>query len=234
MNIKLQKYMADHWICSRRKAEEFIKEWLVTVNNEIAHIGQRIDSDVDIIKYNNALIKVKQNFVYYKINKPRWIVSTCAQEDERNIVDIVDIEERVFPIWRLDKNTDWLMLLTNDWRLANKLMHPKFNHTKTYIVKTYWKITDKDLDILSEWVNILNSRTKPCKINRISSWMFQIRLTEWKNRQIRRMVEKVWHEVKWLRRIQIENIDLWNLNPWDYKMLSNKEKKELFTRCDID
>ena len=168
--------------------------------------------------------------VYYKLNKPRGIVTTCAQNWEKNIIDIVDIKQRVFPIWRLDKDTTWLILLTNDGRLANFLMHPKYKHEKEYIVEVFWSITDDALEKMRNWLFILWSYTKKAIVNRISSWKFSIIITEWRNRQIRRMVEKVWFRVKKLKRIRIENIKLWNLESWEYIKLTNNELKDLFKK----
>jgi 23S rRNA pseudouridine2605 synthase/23S rRNA pseudouridine2604 synthase len=231
--MKLQKYMSQAWICSRRKAEEYIAEWLVKVNWEIAHIGQIVDSEVDKIELLDKAIKKQKNLVYYKINKPRWIVTTCANSKiwEQNIIDIIDIKERVFPIWRLDKETTWLLILTNDWRLTNYLIHPRYNHEKEYIVETFWPINDKQLEKMRSWVYILDwYKTKPCKIKRISAGKYSIVLTEWKNRQIRRMAEAVGKRVKKLKRIRIENIELWNLKSGQYRHLSKQELKELFKR----
>lgn len=228
--LRLQKYLSQSWICSRRKAEEYISEWLVKVNWEIATIGMSIDPDVDKVEMLDKAIKDQKNLVYYKLNKPRWIVTTCAQNEEVNIVDIMDVKERVFPIWRLDKETTWLILMTNDGRLANYLMHPKYEHEKEYIVETFWSIDDKSLDEMRNWLFILWSYTKKAKIERLSSWKFSIIITEWRNRQIRRMVEKVWSRVKKLKRIRIENIELWNLDFWQYKHLSNFEITKLFDK----
>lgn len=231
--LRIQKYLSQSWICSRRKAEEYIKEWLIKVNWKIAEIGQIINPEIDNIEFLNKAIIDQNNQVYYKLNKPRWIETTCAQHNEKNIIDIVDIKERVFPIWRLDKETTGLILLTNDWRLANFLMHPKYEHEKEYIVETFWSINDEQLDKMRNWLLILWSYTKESKITRISAWKFSIILTEWRNRQIRRMVENVWSRVKKLKRIRIENIELWRLNPWEYKQLSKFEKDELFKRLNI-
>ena len=161
-------------------------------------------------------------------------MTTCGQKWETAIIDLLDIKERVFPIWRLDKDTTWLILLTNDWRLANFLMHPRYEHEKEYIVETYGKIWDNELDKMRNWLFILWSYTKKCEINRISSSKFSIILKEWRNRQIRRMVEKVGSQVKKLKRIRIENIKLWNLDLWEYKYLTEKELNELFKRLKIE
>ena len=226
--------MSQAWICSRRKAEEYIEAWLVKINWKIATIGESIDPDKDKVEMSDKLIEAQKNLVYYKINKPRWIETTCAQKWGKAIVDIIDIKERVFPIWRLDKETTGLLILTNDGRLANYLMHPSYEHEKEYIVETFWPVLDRQLDSMREWLFILWRKTKRAKVKRLSSWTFSITITEGRNRQIRRMVEKVWSKVKKLKRIRIENIELWNLNFWEYKLLSNKEKKNLFDKLWIN
>ena len=228
--MRLQKYMSQAWITSRRKAEEYIEKWLVKVNGQIAKIGESIYPGIDEVILLDKAIEEQKNFVYYKLNKPRWIETTCAQNNKKNIVDIMDIKERVFPIWRLDKETTWLILMTNDGRLANFLMHPRYEHSKEYIVETFGSIDDNQLDSMRQWLFILWRMTNEASIKRISSGTFSIILTEWRNRQIRRMVEKVWSRVKKLKRIRIENIHLWKLDFWEYKNLSKGELQELFEK----
>jgi 23S rRNA pseudouridine2605 synthase/23S rRNA pseudouridine2604 synthase len=228
--VRIQKYMSQAWICSRRKAEEYIERWLVKVNGQVAKIGESICPDTDKVELLDKAIEEQKNLVYYKLNKPRWIETTCAQHNEKNIVDIMDVKERVFPVWRLDKDTTWLILMTNDWRLANFLMHPRYEHSKEYVVETFWSIDDEQLEWMRKWLFILWSYTKEADIKRISSWTFSITITEWRNRQIRRMVEKVWSRVKKLKRVRIENILLWNLAVWDYKHLTKGELDTLFEK----
>jgi 23S rRNA pseudouridine2605 synthase/23S rRNA pseudouridine2604 synthase len=228
--VRLQKYMSTAWICSRRKAEEYISKGLVKVNWKIAQIGESIDPNIDKVELLDKAIEEQKNFVYYKLNKPRWIETTCAQNNEKNIIDIMDVKERVFPIWRLDKDTTGLILMTNDWRLANFLMHPRYEHSKEYIVETFWSIDDEQLDAMRRWLVILWKMTNEAIIKRVSSWTFSITITEWRNRQIRRMVEKVWSRVKKLKRIRIENINLWKLDFWEYKHLSKGELDWLFEK----
>jgi len=228
--IRLQKYLSEAWICSRRKAEEYIIQKQITVNWEIAVLGMKVDKENDEIKLLEKAIQEEKQRVYYKINKPRWIITTCAQHWEENIIDIVDIKQRVFPIWRLDKESDWLIILTNDWRLTNFLIHPRYEHEKEYLVEVFGPIDDDSLDQLRWWMEILWKITKKAKVKRVSSWTFSIVLTEGKNRQIRRMVEKTWNTVKKLKRIRIENIELWKLAPGEYKSLSNKELTNLFDK----
>jgi len=231
--IRIHKYLSQTWICSRRKAEEYILEWLIKVNWKIAKIWESIDPKIDKVEMLDKAIKEQNELLYFKVNKPWWVVTTCANVWEKTILDIININERVFPIWRLDKETTGLILMTNDWRLANFLMHPKYNHEKEYIVETFWPISEWALEKMRNWLFILWSYTKKAIINKISSGKFSIIISEWRNRQIRRMVEKVGSEVKNLKRIRIENIELWNLKIWEYKALNKGEKEELFKRLEI-
>ena len=225
--------MSQAGICSRRKAEDYIARGLVKVDGETAHIGQVICPDKVTVTLEDKAIKEQKEMVYYKINKPRGIVTTCAEHGDTNVIDIVDIPYRVFPIWRLDKESDGLLILTNDGRLTNYLIHPRYDHQKEYLVEVFGPIWDKELQKMREGMFILWSKTKEAKVTRVASWKFKIILTEWKNRQIRRMVEKVWSRVKKLKRIRVENIELWNLQEWEYKRLSKKEITELFSRLNI-
>ncbi len=231
--MRVQKYLSQAGICSRRKAEEYIKNWLIKINWKTAEIWQSIVPWKDKVTLENKAIKEQKELVYYKFNKPRWIVTTCAQYDDRNILDIINIPQRVFPIWRLDKETTWLIILTNDWRLANFLMHPKYDHQKEYMVETYDIVKDEDLKKMENWLFILWSKTKKAKTKKLNAKKFLITITEWKNRQIRRMVEKIGHRVKKLKRIRIENINLWKLEIWEYKKLTKFEKDELFKKLKI-
>lgn len=231
--IRLQKYLSQAWICSRRKWEEFIEAWLVYINWVKATIGQSVDPDVDKVTLKDKEIGEKQQNVYYKINKPYGIVTTCKQDWESSIIDIVNIPERVFPIWRLDKNSTGLIILTNDGRLSNYLIHPRYQHEKEYIVEVYGKIWDPELLEMSKWVFVLGKKTQETKITRLSSGTFSIVLKEWMNRQIRRMTEKVGHEVKRLKRVRIENIYLWELKEWQYVKINKKDLSELSRRLGI-
>lgn len=251
--MKLQKYLSQSGVCSRRKAEEYIEQGLVSVNGETAHIGQIIDPEKDEIRVDNTVIHEQENFVYYAFNKPRGIVTTClsGKNDEQGILDVVQFSERVFPVGRLDKETTGLILLTNDGRLSNYLIHPRYQHQKEYLVEVYGKIEDQALDKMRRGVKIElkdNSRnakkdenlppkmykTRPCVIERLSSSKFHITLEEGKNRQIRRMVSAVGHDVKKLKRIRIENIHLSNLQEGEFRPLSQNEKSLLFSRLGIE
>jgi pseudouridine synthase len=232
--MRLQKYLSQAGICSRRKAEEYIEKGLVTINGETASIGQSIQVGKDRVELKNDIVEDQKKLVYYKFNKPKGIETTCAQKWGKSIVDIIDIPTRVFPIGRLDKDSEGLILLTNDGRLANYLMHPRYEHQKEYIVDTLWPISDQQLEKMSEGVEILWGYTKKAAIERYASWKFSIILTEGKNRQIRRMTESVGTRVKKLKRVRIENIELWNLEVGEYKHLSRGELSRLLEITGID
>ena len=227
--MRLQKYMSQAGICSRRKAEEYIEKWQVFVNWEQATLWQSVDPNIDVVTLGKWAQISQQEYVYYKYNKPRGIETTCAQKLGDSIIDAIDIKERVFPVWRLDKETTGLILLTNDGRITNYLTHPRYGHEKEYIVESFGKITDEQLQLMSQWVEILWKKTFPCLITRVAAWKFSIILTQWRNRQIRRMVESVGSKVKKLKRIRIENIFLWKLQDGEYKKLSSDEKRKLFS-----
>lgn len=250
--MKLQKFLSQSGVCSRRKAEEYIERWLVFVNDEKAHIWQVIDPEVDKVRMGDEVIREQEDLVYYVFNKPRGVVTTClsGKDDEQWILDVVDIPERVFPIGRLDKETTWLIILTNDGRLSNFLMHPRYEHEKEYMVEVYGKIEDDALEKMRKWVRIelkdngsrkriirniwgvdtaitKTYRTKPCEINRLSSSKFAITIREWKNRQIRRMVEAVEYDVKKLKRIRVESIMLGDLAEGEWRRFTESEKRGL-------
>lgn len=231
--VRLQKYMSAAGICSRRKAEEFIEAGFVEVNGQVAHVGQSVIPGIDTVQMKDQIIEEQKKFVYYKFHKPRGIETTCAQKGGKSIVDIIETPERVFPVGRLDKESTGLILLTNDGRIANYLMHPRYKHEKEYLVETFWPISDEALETMSEWVHILWRYTNKAKITRTASGKFSIVLTEWRNRQIRRMVEAVWWKVKKLKRIRIENVELSTLKEGSIKYLWKGELQQLFKKMNI-
>lgn len=231
--MRLQKYMSQAGICSRRKAEEYIEKWQVMVNGVVAKIGQSVDTEKDEVTFGKAMKIAQQKYVYYIFNKPRGIESTCAQRWGKSIVDIIQTPERVFPVGRLDKDTTGLILLTNDGRMTNYLTHPRYGHEKEYIVETFGAISDIQLEKMSEWVDVLGKMTNPCEITRKAAGKFSIILKEGRNRQIRRMVESVESKVKKLKRIRVETIHLDALQEGEIKKLTHKQKEELFQKIGI-
>ena len=226
--VRLQKYMSQAGICSRRKAEEYISAGQVFVNGETASIWQSVNVENDVVTLWEWAEMSRQDFVYYKYNKPRGIETTCAQRGGKSIIDVIKTPERIFPVWRLDMDSTGLIMLTNDGRMTNYLTHPKYEHEKEYVVETFGSITDSQLNTMGEWIEVLWKMTKKCKVDRLAAWKFSIVLTEWKNRQIRRMVEEVWSKVKKLKRIRIETLLLEKLKEWEIKKLNKLEKQLLF------
>ena len=150
--LRLQKYLSECGVCSRRHAEEAIKNGEVIVNGSVAQIGQSIDPEKDKVEFSGKLVNRSEALVYYAMNKPRGIETTCAQKDGKSIIDIIDTPTRIFPIGRLDKDSSGLILLTNDGRLTHRLLHPSFEHEKEYLVTTYGKIDDLSLEQMAKGV----------------------------------------------------------------------------------
>lgn len=232
--MRLQKYLSQAGICSRRKAEEYIQNGQVFINGQKATLWQSVNPETDTITLGENATLSQQEYVYYVYNKPRGIETTCAQRWWKSIIDMVDIPERVFPVGRLDKDSTGLILLTNDGRMTNYLTHPRYGHEKEYVVETFGAISDTQIFKMSQGVEVLWKLTLPCQIQRIAAGKFSIILTEWRNRQIRRMVESVGSKVKKLKRVRIENIHLGNLDEGIYRKLTDKEKNELFTFLKIE
>lgn len=233
MQMKLQKHLSQAGICSRRKAEEHILAGLVRVNGEVAHIGQVVDPDVDTIDIDGQVVKEAESSVYYAFNKPRGVVTTNrSTPDEASILDYVNVPERVFPIGRLDKDTSGLLILTNDGRLSNYLMHPRYLHEKEYVVEVYGKVEDVALETMARGMYIpdLDYRTKRCQVRRLATGRFSIVLTEGKNRQIRRMVELLGYDVKRLKRVRVENVELGELEEGALRPLTAHER-ETILKC---
>ena len=232
MLVRLQKIMAERGIASRRKSEEFILAWNVKVNWEVVTLlGTKIDPEKDILEVDwEALKKDKDKLVYYLLNKPIWYVATThSTEVECDIVtDLVPKKPRVYPVWRLDKDTTWLLILTNDWDLTFKLTHPSFEHEKEYEVLVDKKISEKDLKYLASWSIVLFwKKVQKTEIISRSARSFSIILKEWMNRQIRRMVRSVWLRVLKLRRVRIWNLHIWDMEMWEVRKLTRDELLDL-------
>lgn len=226
--IRLQKYIAECGIASRRAAEKLITVGKVKVNGKIAKIGDKVSPNSDKIIVNGKLLKQKEEKIYLKLNKPCGVVSACSDSRDTTIIDLVkDIPYRLYPVGRLDKNSEGLIILTNDGELANRLMHPRYEHEKEYVVTTQFPIFYRQMERLKEGVVIEDKKTLPAKVKQISSRRFHIILKEGKKRQIRKMVEEVGNKVVCLKRIRIKNIRLGSLPVGKYTHLTFSEVHEL-------
>jgi 23S rRNA pseudouridine2605 synthase/23S rRNA pseudouridine2604 synthase len=228
--MRLQKFLSEAGFCSRRHGEELILAGRVRVNGVvITKLGTKIDPEKDIVEVGGNRIEAKDDLIYIALNKPKGYVTTCSRERGKIVLDLIDIPERVYPIGRLDKDSSGLLLLTNDGRLHNMLSHPSFDHEKEYDVLASLPVSNEALGKMASGIHLLGSRTRTAQVKRISPDQFRIVLKEGRNRQIRRMVEKVGNRVKILKRIRISNVKLGNLKEGCWRYLTEKEKKKLLT-----
>lgn len=227
--LRLQKYLADCGIASRRKCEELIQKGLVKVNEIVTtELGTKIDSEKDKIEYNNKEIKPKNKFIYIMLNKPIRYVTSMDQKGKRTVKELTkQIKERIFPVGRLDEYSQGLLLMTNDGDMAYKLTHPKFEHEKEYIVQVTSEITCQQIKQLETGIEIEGEKTWPAKIKRNSKNEFNIIIHEGRNRQIRKMCEELGLTVKMLKRIRIGPIILKNLAEGQWRYLTGEELNKL-------
>jgi 23S rRNA pseudouridine2604 synthase len=227
MEYRLNKYISSSGFCSRRDADRFIEEGKVTVNGRRASVGMRVLPGQKV-RVNGELIINDIEPVYIAFNKPVGIVSTTDTLEKDNIINFIRHEQRIFPIGRLDKDSQGLILLTNDGDIVNKILRAGNNHKKDYLVKVNKPVTKEFLTRMAQGVPILDRVTRKCEIVEINPYMFQISLIQGLNRQIRRMCEYFDYEVLKLERIQIMNIKLGNLGQGNWRNLTNSELDDLF------
>lgn len=238
MQERLQKILSARGICSRRKAEEYIEAGLVRVNGEVATLGQKADPDIDTIEVDGKVIEDRAEMLYYILSKPLGIITSNVDNPDhpdKTVRDLLpkELQGVIYPVGRLDKETSGLLLLTNDGVLAYRLTHPSFNHEKEYEVVTTDPITDGQLRKLREGITIDGEKTKPAVVKRINETTFTIALTEGKNRQIRRMCQKVGAPLRHLKRIRIMTLSP-TVKDGEIRLLTNEERKALLASVDID
>ena len=189
-SIRLNKYLSDAGICSRRQADRWIEEKRITVNGEIAGMGMKVAPDSEVC-LDGKLIKKEEKKVLLAMNKPAGIVCTAEKRERNNIVDYMKYPKRIYPVGRLDKDSTGLLLLTNDGELVNKIMRAGNYHEKEYLVSVNKPVTEEFCRKMSRGVAILDTVTRPCKVEKTGEKSFRIILTQGLNRQIRRMCEKL-------------------------------------------
>jgi len=227
--IRLQKYLADCGIASRRKSEELIQKGLVKVNDKVTtELGTKIDSEKDKVVFNNKEIKPYNKLLYVMLNKPVGYVTSMEHKGKRTVRELVkQIKERIFPVGRLDEFSQGLLLLTNDGDMAYKLTHPKFEHEKEYLVQVTSEIFDNQIKQMEEGIDLEGQMTYPAKVKRNSKNEFQIIIHEGRNRQIRKMCEFLGLTVKMLKRIRIGPIKLCNVSEGQWRYLTAEELEKL-------
>ncbi len=226
--ISLNKYISSSGFCSRREADKLIEQFRVTVNGELVLPGtkvnphDRVDIDGEPIKKRSK----SANAIYIACNKPEGVTSTTDPKDRTNIIYFINHPKRIFPIGRLDKDSDGLIFLTNDGDIVNKILRASNNHEKEYIVSVDKPITPEFIKQMGSGVPILDTITKKCHVRQEGNKRFRIILTQGLNRQIRRMCEHLGYNVMKLTRVRIMNVTLGNLPPgkWRYLTLPEVEK----------
>ena len=226
--VRINKYFSEVGYLSRREADRLIEQKRVTINGAIAEMGSRV-APTDEVRLNGKLIEAKGNKqVYIAFNKPRGIVCTTdSRREKNNIIDYINYPERIFPIGRLDKDSQGLIFLTSDGDIVNKILRAGNNHEKEYLVTVKQPITKSFIYKMGNGVPILDTVTKKCYVEQIDKFTFRIILTQGLNRQIRRMCEQLGNKVVELKRYRIMNIDLdIPIGKWRY--LTKKELDEIF------
>jgi pseudouridine synthase len=226
--IRLQKFLSLAGVCSRRHGEDLIVGGRVTINGMTAsRLGSMVDPENDHVEVDGTPVAIEKNLVYIAMNKPKGYVTSCCQPDDLIVLDLLNINERVFPVGRLDKDSTGLLILTNDGRIHHRLSHPSFDHEKEYEVTVKAPITDGALKSLEKGITLMGKKTRPAGILRLSSNRFRMVLKEGRNRQIRRMVQKVGNEVTGLKRIRIASLKLGRLREGAWRHLNENERRSL-------
>ncbi len=225
-SVRLNKAISDSGFCSRREADTFIEQGRVTINGEKAGLGERVMPG-DEVKVDGELISKNVAEVFIMLNKPVGITCTTDTRFKDNVIDFINHPERIFPVGRLDKPSEGLLLLTNDGNIVNKILRAGNKHEKEYIVKVDRPVTDEFLKRMGSGIPILDTVTKRCKVERISRFEFRIFLVQGLNRQIRRMCEYLGYEVVALQRVRIMNLRLGDLPVGEWRELSPEELRIL-------
>ncbi|AKF93803.1 23S rRNA pseudouridine(2604) synthase RluF [Brevibacillus laterosporus] len=224
--MRINKFISETGYCSRREADKLIEAGRVTINGVIAELGSQATSEDDV-KIDGKALGIKKAAIYIALNKPVGITCTTERHIKGNIIDFVNHPERIFPIGRLDKDSEGLILLTNDGDIVNKILRAENNHDKEYIVTVDKPITDSFLKGMASGVRILGTTTKPCQVYRINERSFRIILTQGLNRQIRRMCQVFGYKVQRLQRIRIMNIHLDGIKKGEWRDVTTKELNQL-------
>ncbi|MEF2244147.1 23S rRNA pseudouridine(2604) synthase RluF [Paenibacillus sp. IITD108] len=225
--MRINKFISETGFCSRREADKLVDSGRVTINGAVAQLGSQAEPGDDV-RIDGKRIGAQRNHVYIMLNKPVGITSTSEAHIEGNIVDFIGHTERIFPIGRLDKDSEGLILLTNDGDVVNPILRSEGKHEKEYIVTVDKPITPSFVKGMSEGVHILGSLTLPCQITQVTNRVFRIILTEGRNRQIRRMCQAFGYHVRRLQRVRIMNIELGGLAVGKWRDLTEQERTELF------
>ncbi len=225
--MRINKFLSEAGIVSRRGADKWIEDGRITINGQQAELGSKVEPGDDV-RADGKPVKHEDPYVYIALNKPVGITSTTERHIKGNIVDFVNHPLRIFHIGRLDKDSHGLILLTNDGDIVNEILRAENEHEKEYIVKVDKPISAEFVQQMAAGVEILDTKTLPCKVEMLSSYTFRITLTQGLNRQIRRMCTALDYEVKGLQRVRIMNVQVDGLPVGKWRDLTKSELEELF------
>lgn len=231
--MRLQKFLSQAGICSRRKGEEYIADGAVSVNGvTVTNQGISVDPVHDEIRFKGEIVKFtpEKKRIYIALNKPVGVITSCSHPGEKIVLDLIDIPDRIYPIGRLDKDSSGLILLTDDGELHNQLSHPSYNHEKEYVVITTEPVSKSALEKMAAGVMLDGKKTRPAQVKQLSRFKFKITLKQGINRQIRRMVEKTGNQVKDLTRVRIGTVKIEGIKQGAWRFLTEKEISSLKKR----
>lgn len=224
--MRLNKYLSDSGVCSRREADRLVEQGKITVDGEPAVLGQKVTLDQTVL-VNGKPLKREEERILIAFNKPRGIVCTTSKQEKDNIVDYLNFNKRIYPIGRLDKDSEGLILLTNQGDIVDKILRGSNYHEKEYVVTVNKKITKEFIEGMEAGVPILDTVTRSCKLHVMNEKMFRIVISQGLNRQIRRMCEYFGYRVQTLKRVRIMNIQLNHLKTGTYRNITSAEWKQL-------
>ena len=228
--MRLNKYISETGVCSRREADKWIEQGRVSCNGATAVLGTQV-ADGDEVCIDGKPIGAKKKHIYIALNKPPGITCTSESHVDRNIIDLIGHAERIFPIGRLDKDSEGLILLTNNGDIVNEILRVENNHEKEYIVTVERAITDLSLSMMASGVRIMGEMTMKCRVERINQQSFRIILTQGLNRQIRRMCSALGYQVRRLQRVRILHIHLGQMGAGKWRNLTTAELAGLLPRA---
>ena len=225
--MRINKFLGQTGLVYRRGADKWIESGRVYINGEKAELGSRV-SPSDVVEVDGKRVSLEEELVYIALHKPVGITSTTDRKDKDNVVDYMNHPLRIFHIGRLDKDSEGLLLMTNDGDIVNEILREEHGHEKEYIVTVDRPFDDEFLQTMASGVPILGTMTKPCKVKRLGPKTFNITLTQGMNRQIRRMTAALGYTVVRLKRTRIINIHLGDLPYGEWRDLTKDEREELF------
>jgi 23S rRNA pseudouridine2604 synthase len=225
--MRINKFISETGICSRREADKWVEAGRVTINGKLAELGSQAEKEDDV-RVDGQAIGAKKTSLYIAFNKPVGITCTTELHIKGNIIDFIGHEERIFPIGRLDKDSEGLILLTNNGDIVNQILRAENSHAKEYIVTVNRVVTPQFLQGMGAGVPVLDTVTQPCEVSRISDYVFRIILTQGLNRQIRRMCAHFEFQVRRLQRIRIMNITLEGLPTGNWRELTEAELAQIY------